>query len=162
MIGDETPDKLAAFVTEFIRHESQPDAAVIAVTRAGLRDPAWPPSMMAERYLAMPEIQSMIEVARKFYKPRETKDVSTQTISDDVEQVYQAALQDRQYQAAIGAKKLQAELHSLLKQQIEHTHNVTVKTLSDEELQRRIRQRTINGEFSEIKEVGTVAKSNAS
>lgn len=145
-----TPDQVAVFVQEYIRHFDQPDAGVIAVTRAGLRDPAWPPSTMAERYLARADVQAMIEVGRKFYKPRETKDVSTQTISDDVEQVYQAALQDRQYQAAIGAKKLQAELHSLLKQQIEHTHNVTVKTVSDAQLEKIASGGVIDGEFAEV------------
>lgn len=144
------PEKLAAFVSEFLRHESQPDAGVIAVTRAGLRDPAWPPSMMAERYLAMPEIQAMLDMARRFYKPREVKDVSTSSLSDDMEDVYQRALTDRQYQAAISAKKIQAELHSLLKQQVEHTHNITVKTVSDAQLEKIAAGGIVEGEFKEI------------
>lgn len=150
MFGAETPDALSIFISEYVKHFDQPDAGVIAVTRAGLRDPAWPPSIMAERYLAMPEIQTAIQAAQKFYKPVERKDVSQQTITDDLENVFQKAMDKDQYQAAIAAKKLQAELHSLLKQTIEHNHSVTVKTVSDAQLEKIASKAMIDGDFKDV------------
>lgn len=149
----EDPDQLAIFVMEYIRAGDAPDAGVVAVTRAGLRDPAWPPSSMAERILADPEIQQKIKFAKTVYKPLVTKDVSRDTISSDMETIYQKALGDRQFQAAIGAKKLQAELHSLLKQTVEHNHNITVKTVPDAQLEKIAAGGVIEGEFAVVADV---------
>lgn len=146
----DSPDALAVFVTEYVRHQDQPDAGVIALTRAGLRDPAWAPSTMAERYLAREDVQAAIAIARKFYKPVDTKEVTTQTLSDHLEHIIQQALQDRQYQPAINGRKLQAELHGLLKQQVEHTHKVTVKTLTDEQLEKIAAGGIIEGDFKDV------------
>ncbi len=144
-------DKLAVFVTEYLKHESQPDAAVIALTRAGLRDPAWAPSTMAERYLAMPEIQAMIDVARRFHKPRETQEVSQATLTTDLEEVYQKSMQDRQYVPAISAKKLQAELHGLVKTKVDFTISHKIAELTTDELRKiASKGKVVDGEFIDV------------
>lgn len=147
---DPTPEQLAVFTQEYCRHIDQPDAAVIAVTRAGLRDPMWPPQIVAERYLARDDVQAMVSVLKQVFKPRETTEVTTQTLSEAAEEIAQNALRDRQYQPAIAARKFQAELHGLLTQKIEHTHKVTVKTLTDEQLEKIAAGGIIEGEFKQL------------
>lgn len=147
----ETPDKLAVFVTEYLKHADQPDAGVIAVTRAGLRDPAWPPSTMAERYLAMPEIQAMIEMARKFYKPKETRDITTATLLDSLEQISQKAEDERQYVPAISARKLQAELLGLIKTKVDFTVSHNIAEMTTAELMKiASRGKTVDGDFKDV------------
>lgn len=129
-----TPEQLAVFCQELVRAGDQPDAAVIAVTRAGLRDPQWPPAVVAERYLARDDVQAMVSVLKQVFKPRETKDISQQSITDDLEDVFQKAVQDRQYQPAIAAKKLQAEMAGMIRTKVDFTIANKVTELTTAEL----------------------------
>lgn len=149
MTFDADPERLAVFIQEYIRREQQPDAGVLAVIAADLRDPQWLPHHVAELLLARSDIKAAITAARAFYKPPGIKEVSAATITADAETIFQKATGDRQYTAALAAKKLQAEIAGLLKREID----VTVKhvvSMSDRDLEAVARSGVIDVEFKEV------------
>ena len=128
------PDKLATFVTEYLRNDGKDDAGVLAVTAADLRHPQYLPHSIAEYLLASPEIQAAIKVTRGLNKPLATRRVSAETISMDAEIVFQRALDDRQYTAALAAKTLQAKMHGLDSTNININHTYKVEDMSTAKL----------------------------
>lgn len=144
------PEHLAAFVQEYVRRENQPDAGVLAVIAAQLRDPQWLPHQIAERLLAQDIIQAAIKAARGFYRPPDSKEVSADTVSMDMENVFQEAMSARQFTAAIAAKKLQAEIVGLLAKTLNVNVHHTVGTMADSELEAIARRGVIDGEFQDI------------
>lgn len=148
--GPSDAERLAVFVQEYVKHESQPDAGVIAVIRSCLRGP-FVPAVMAERTLARPEVQAAITAARSFYKPRTTTDVTPQSLTDDLETVFQKAIDDKQYAPAINAKRLQADLYGLTKTTVDVNITHRVEDMSTAELQRiAARAKTVDAEFTEV------------
>lgn len=146
---DSSPEQLAVFIQEYIRREHQPDAGVLAVIAADLRDPQWLPHHVAEIILSRTDIQAAIKAAREFYKPPQVEEITAATLLADAETIFQKAKDDRQYTPALAAKKLQAEIKGLLKREIDVkvTHIVG---MSDADLERVARQGVIDGEFKEI------------
>lgn len=156
---DNDPEKLAVFVQEYIRREQQADAGVVAVISSGLRHPQYLPHHVAEYLLGKPEIQAAIKAVRSFYKPADVKEVSAQSLLTDAEDVYQRCVDDRQYNAAISAKKLQAEILGILKQQVDVNVRHVV-TMSDSDLERVARSGIIDGEYKEVKGLPSVRSAN--
>lgn len=144
------PEQLATFVQEYVRRESQADAGSLAVIASQLRDPRWLPHQIAERLLATPAIQAAIVAVRKVYRPPETKDVSVDTISADMEVLYQEAKDARQFTAAIAAKKLQAEISGFLVKTIDVNVRHSKTTMTDAELEAIIKRATLEGEFTDV------------
>ena len=149
MTIDADPERLAVFIQEYIRREQQPDAGVLAVIAADLRDPQWLPHHVAELLLARSDIRAAIIAAREFYKPPTIKEVSAATITADAEVIFEKAKGDRQYTAALAAKKLQAEIAGLLKKDIEITHKHVI-SMSDSDLEAVARSGVIDAEFKEV------------
>lgn len=152
------PDKLATFVTEYLRNEQRDDAGILAVTAADLRHPQYLPHSIAEYLLATPEIQAAIKAARSLYKPPVQKKVSAETISQDMEVIFQRALDDRQYTAAIAAKKLQGEANGLLTKQVDVNVRHTLTTMSDADLERIAKQATIEAEYKDVTGIASVPR----
>lgn len=157
---NESPSRLAAFVQEYVRRENQADAGVLAVIAADLRDPQWLPHQIAERMLARREIQAAIMVLRAAYKPPEIREVSAETISMDMEALYQEAKTARQFTAAIAAKKLQAEVNSLLVKKLDINVNHRA-SLTDAELEAIAKRGVIEGEFTTVSTALTVVNESA-
>lgn len=128
------PDKLATFVTEYLRNEGKEDAGILAVTAADLRHPQYLPHSIAEYLLATPEIQAACKAARSLTKPAAVKKVSAETISQDMEVIYQRALDDRQYTAAIAAKNTQAKMHGLDQTTVNIHHTLSVENMTTAQL----------------------------
>lgn len=144
------PDKLALFVQEYIRREGQEDAGVVAVIYSQLRNPQYLPHQIAERLLATPEIQGAIKAVRAVYKPVAMKEISADSISADMEPLFESAIENRQYTAAIAAKKLQAELHGLLKKDINVNVTLSKTSMTDAQLEAIAKKEAIDVEFSEV------------
>lgn len=144
-------EQLAAFVQEYVRRENQPDAGVVAVIASGLRDPQWLPHQVAERLLARAEIQALIKIVRGVYKPPEMKEVSIDSISFDVEALYQDAKDARQFTAALACKKLQAELHRLITKDVNVNVRHSITSMSDADLEAIAKRAPIDAEFSEVR-----------
>jgi len=142
----------ATFVVEYLRREGQSDAAVVACINARLSRPHEHIARTAEWMLSRPEIKAAIATARESFKSQVpvSGEVTRDTITADVEDIFKMAKDDRHYPAALNAKKLQAELHGLLKQDIQVTHR-HMAVLPDEELERiAAKASTIDGEFKRI------------
>lgn len=148
---DNDPEHLATFVQEYVRREGQPDAGVAAVVASQLRMPQWLPHQVAEMLLARSEIQAAIRAAKSFYKPPESKDVSADSISLDMEDVFQQAMSARQFTAAIGAKKIQAEILGILTKHIDINVRHTLTTMTDSELEAIAKRGAIDAEFTEVR-----------
>lgn len=145
-----TPEKLAIFVQEYVRHDGQDDAHIIAVTRADLRDPQYHPATIAERLLAKPEIQAAIQAVKSMYRPNATTDVTSDTIMNDMEALYQKCVDERQYTPAISAKKMQAEILGLLKRDINVNVKHSITGMSDAELEKIAKRGAIEGEYTDV------------
>lgn len=146
------PDQLATFVQEYLRYEGEPDAGPRAVIASQLRAPMYLPHQVAEILLAKAEIQAALKLLRGVAKAKVTKEVSVDTISTDMEVIYQRALEARQFTAAIGAKKLQAELHRMVGTEININVKHTVTTMTDAELEAIAKRGVIDGEYTDVTE----------
>ncbi len=147
---DNNPEALATFVQEYVRNEDKEDAGSLAVIASQLRDPRYLPHQVAEYLLAKPEIQAAVKVLRAVSKPRAAGAVSIESISMDMETLYQEAKQARQFTAAIGAKKLQAEIAGFLAKDININVRHTAATMSDSELETIAKRGAIEGEFTDV------------
>lgn len=149
---EDDPQKLAVFVQEYVRREQQQDAGTHAVIAAQLRDPQWLPHQIAERLLSRAEIKAAVAAARAFYKPLDQREVSVDTISADMEVLYQEAKDARQFTAAIQAKKLQAEVNSLIRRDVQVTVSHRVEDMTTAQLMQIASRasKEIEGEFTEI------------
>ena len=154
MTIDADPERLAVFIQEYIRREQQPDAGVLAVIAADLRDPQWLPHHVAELLLARSDIRAAIIAAREFYKPPEIKQVTAHTLLADAETVFQKAKDDRQYTAALAAKRLQADLLGLSKSTVDINITHRVEDMSTAQLMKIAtageKETIIDTEFTEI------------
>jgi len=148
LVGD--PDKLAMFVQEYVRREGQDGAGAAAVIASQLRDPRWLPHQMAEQLLENPAMQAAIKAVRAVHKPRDMAEISLDTILMDTEILFQDAKDARQFTAALGIKKLQAELKGLLNKTIDLNVRHSISTMSDAELEALARKKTIEGEFTDV------------
>lgn len=146
----EDPEKLAIFVQEYVRHDGREDAAIIAITRADLRDPRFHPETLADRVLAKPEIQAAIRAVKAVSRPAIAATVSADTLINDMEAIFQKCLDERQYTPAIAAKKTQAELLGLLKKDITITHKHTVSDMTDAQLEQIAKRKPIDAEYTDI------------
>lgn len=150
------PEKLALFVQEYVRREGQEDAGVVAVISSQLRNPQYLPHQIAERLLNTPEIQAAIKAVRAVYKPIAIREVSAASISADMQDVYQQALEHRQFTAAIQAKTRQAELHGLIRKDININISHRAQDFTTAELMRiaqdgpERRVDAIDGDFTEV------------
>lgn len=144
------PDQLAIFVQEYVRRESEADAGTLAVIAAQMRDPQWLPHQLADVLLQKPEIQAAVKAIRQVYKPKGIQEVSVDTISMDMEAIYQDAKDARQFTAAIAAKKLQAEIRGILTKNVNIHVKHTVGTMADAQLEAIAKQAVIEGEFTDV------------
>jgi hypothetical protein len=148
LAGD--PDKLAMFVQEYVRRDGQDGAGAAAIIAAQLRDPRWLPHQMAEQLLENPAMQAAIKAVRAVHKPRDMAEVSFDTIMMDTEVLFQEAKDARQFTAALGVKKLQAELIGLLNKTIDLNVRHSISTMTDAELEALARKKVIDGEFTDV------------
>lgn len=146
----EDPEKLAIFVQEFVRHDGKDDAAIIAITRSDLRDPRFHPETLADRVLAKPEIQAAIRAVRAVSKPALGSSVTTDSLVNDMQMLYEKCVDERQYTPAIAAKKLQGELTGALNKNITLTVKHSVSDMTDAQLEAIAKRKTIDGEFTDV------------
>ena len=147
---DITHDQLATFVQEYVRREDEPDAGPYAVIAAQLRDPRYLPQHVAEILLARDDVQALIRVIRPMHKPKDVRPVTVETLSADMEVVFQDAKQARQFTAAIAAKKLQAEISGFLHKDINIHVKHSIETMTDAELEAIAKRAVIDGEFTDV------------
>ena len=153
MIEDE---KDVLFVEEYLLHEDQDDAAVIACRKAGLMDAHFPISVTARRQLERPEIQIAIKAARPHFKKRDIAEITRDTILADMETVFHSTILAKDHSAANANRMGVAKILGLIRENVTVTHRLDVKSLSDEELGRIAARgsKMIEGEAKDITPIG--------
>lgn len=145
------PHADATFVAEFLR-TNDPIKACVA---AGFLDPQYRAEDCAATVMARAEIAAAIQSGRALAVSRVKNGTYTvKRLQDDMEDVFQSSLKDGKYPAAIAAKRLQAELGRLLKQEIEVTHTHKVEDMTTDQLMRIVNKKpvTIEGESQEVQD----------
>lgn len=152
------PDKLAIFVEHYRRTSD----AVAACQRAGLRDIRYDIRVFAERTLARPEVQSALKgLENADGSVSAPLEITRETLVNDMQEIFDKAMTDGQYQAAIASKKLQAHLTGHLVEEVKITHAYDVNMMSDAQLEQIARaglrdvtpgQKTIEGKSEEVKD----------
>lgn len=130
--ADEKSDQDAVFVQQYLLTGDP----ITACIRAGIRDPRYPITVMADRQMKKPEIAAAIKALAKIDAAGAPMEVTRESIVADMEDVYGKALTDGQYASAIGAKRMQAMLLGYMDQKLTINHSFKVEHMSDEQLLR--------------------------
>lgn len=126
-------DADSVFVSEFVKTGDATTACIVA----GIRDNRYDIRVTAEKTLARPEIRTAIEALQRIYQVDVAQpEITLDSVVADMQVIYQKAVDDGQYQAAIAAKKLQASLRGWLDQKIDITLRRSVDEMSTKDLER--------------------------
>lgn len=130
--------------------------AVTACVRAGIRDPSYPITVVAQKQLQRPEIAAALKALSRIETSLMPLEVTRDSIVSDMEDVYGRAMTDGQYSSAIGAKRLQSFLLGLMDQKITITHGFQPDKMTDEQLMRIVdgRARDISKDVIEVEDDG--------
>ncbi len=142
------PDQDAVFVERFV----DTNDPVLACVQAGISDNRFPIQVVAERQLARAEIKAAIAALQKIRaSSKASVEITRESVLADMQNVYEKALADREYNSAIAAKKLQAALAGWLTATLNINHRHTVDDLGTAELMRIASQgRVIDGDYEEV------------
>lgn len=147
-----TEERDSIFISRYLSYEAEgrKDAAVRACIDARLQEPSWPIDVTAER--TVERLSRQINAQRRVHKSKKVPEsVTLETGVADMQQVYQAALADKQYAPAIKAKETQFKLLGFLKPDGPTLNvNINAKMLSDDQLQQIAAGKTIDAEYSEV------------
>lgn len=134
--GAEDEEEAAEQAIIFIQEYLKTGNAMVACSRAGIRDPRYTMEVVAERYLNRDDIQVALKAFDKLQVAAQPIEVGRESIVADMQVVFEKALSDRQYGSAISAKKLQALISGLISAKIDITHRHSVESMTDEQLMR--------------------------
>ena len=129
----EDPDRLRDFAREYARSNN----ALIAGQKARVANPQYRLEVWTQRLLKRADVQTYIAEARAegLDKPRQ---VTRETIADDLQEVFERALPEGAFAAAVTAKKTQAEVLGLMEKNVRVTFGRDVKELTMEDLEREL------------------------
>lgn len=129
----ENPDRLRDFAREFVRTSS----GVSAAQAARVVNPQYRIVIWAEKLLKRGDVQGWIAEARAegLDKP---KPVTREAIADDLQEVFERALDANAFAPAVSAKKTQAEVLGLMEKNVRVTFGRDVKELSMDDLEREL------------------------
>jgi hypothetical protein len=139
----EVIDRFPDFAREFVRTGN----AVTAIQKSRVHNPMYRMSVWAERLLADPEIQRMIEVAEtEAPKDRKKpKEYTRESLAEDFQNLYEMAVEQGDVSPAVTAKAKQAELLGLMEKNVRVTVSTSVAEMSMEELERELARLTDQG-----------------
>ena len=145
---DHEPD--AVFVERYCQHGDP----VRACVEAGITDPRFPISVVAQRILARPEIKAAIAAIEKIGAQQQARvEITRDSILADMQSIYEKAMACGEFNSAIAAKKLQAAIMRLLDANITVNHRLIAGDLSDDDLERiasqKLRDSAIDAEYTE-------------
>ncbi len=152
-VAEGDPDKDAEFVVQYLKYRNDPAAAKIAVVKSGIRDRSRTLDSMATWMMSRPSIQSAIKAAEASVAAvTHDGDITLGILTAQTEEIRQAAMEDRQYPAALNAVKLTAQMHGFLEQTINVNHSMKVEEMDTEALQRIAArgQVTVDAEYTEV------------
>lgn len=139
-------EQLTVFVETYVATNDP----VLSCVRARLTDPTWPIEITAERILNRVDVQTAIDVIKKTKQNAESFEITRESVIADTQMIFQKCLNSGDYKAALAAKRLQSELNRWLGQDITITHKKDASMLTDADLDRIARGKTIDGEFENV------------
>jgi hypothetical protein len=142
----EVIDRFPDFAREFVRTGN----AVTAIQKSRVHNPMYRMSVWAERLLADPEIQKMIEEAEREFASlpavqQRHREYTRESIADDFQNLYEMAVEQGNVSPAVTAKAKQAELLGMMEKNVRVTVTTNVAEMSMEELERELARLTDQG-----------------
>lgn len=127
------PERLREFALEYVRTGS----ATTACQKARVSNPQYRMEIWTARLLRRVEVVGYVEQYRLdgVDKP---KLVTRESIADDLQEVFERALPESAFAAAVSAKKTQAEVLGLLEKNVRVTFGREVREWSTEDLEREL------------------------
>lgn len=162
-------DRDLVFAREYVRLKAlkSKNAAELACVRAGITNPEYHIKVVADRQLARPEVQRLIEEAESSGILIERTEYTRDLFLDELQAVHERALDAKNFTSAISAVKTQAQLLGFMDQTVTINHNVRPAELSLEDLRRmvskeleaapvqlRIEADVSDAEFTEVEDDG--------
>ena len=140
-ISQEERDVIFAQEYVKLRALKKKNAAELACVRAGITNSEYSMHVIAARQLARFSVQQHIMDLESVEVDVERQDISRDLLLDELQDVYQKALGDKSYSAAISAVKTQAQLLGMLDQTVNVNHTVTAKDLDLDTLRAMVSER---------------------
>lgn len=139
----------------FVRLYLQTGDVLDSFIRSGHEPHGYEKRTAAEYLLERADIQLALKTAETL-KPKAPVDITRESIVSDYENVYSEAFRDKDYTAAIAAKKNQAAILGLISENVQVTHRMDVTQMSDEQIMKILtaRSKHIDGEFTIAAPVG--------
>lgn len=134
-------DRAAEADAVFIEQYRLTGDAVTACVRAGIRDPRYPITVVANRQLQKPEIAAALKALSRIETSVMPLEVTRESIIADFQEIFERALNDGQYASSVSAKKAQALVLGYLTTNISITHGFKVENMSDDQLMRIVEGR---------------------
>ena len=124
-------DRDLVFAREYVRLRAlkSKNPAELACVRAGITNPEYHIKVVAERQLARPEVQRLIEEAETSGIVIERTEYTRDLFLDELQAVHERALDAKNFTSAISAVKTQAQLLGFMDQTVNINHTVTAKDL---------------------------------
>lgn len=136
-LPDFTDPRDLVFVEEFVRTGDP----IVACTRANMIDVEFSPEVRARAQLKRPEIQAAVKLLEGMNIVGMDVGITREAIVAQMEYVYAAATKNKDFKSAIAAKSLQASLLGMLEQKITLTHNVPVREMTTEQIEKLLAKR---------------------
>lgn len=149
---DTTPQKDAVFIESYFNSGD----AVAACVEAGIQMVEWPVTIVAKAMLDRVEIQAAIATLKRLRKDGVTsQQITRDSIVADMQSLFETwkAVDPK---AALAAKRLQAELLSLLDKNININVKHSADQMSEAQLMAIINQKPIDGEYTDVTDVPKV------
>jgi hypothetical protein len=150
-------DRDLVFAREYVRLKAlkSKNAAELACVRAGITNPEYHIKVVADRQLARPEVQRLIEEAETSGILIERTEYTRDLFLDELQAVHERALDAKNFTSAISAVKTQAQLLGFMDQTVNVNHTVTAKDLDLQTLRAMVADRAkpvavIDADYREV------------
>ena len=141
----------------FVKVYLQTGDGLDACKRAGFVVHGYDDRTVAEYLLDRCDIQEAIKAVKdsKARKPASV-DITRESIISDLDSIHRSAMIDRDYTPAIAAKKLQAQLAGHLVDNVQVTHRMDPKMMTDEELIKiiNLKRKQIESKMIDVTPIG--------
>jgi hypothetical protein len=135
-ISYEDPERLETFAREYVRSGN----VLMAIQRAGVQNPAYRMSVWGERLLARKDVSEWVKRAQAEEDAKPPKIFTREVITEDLQEIYEQAMAEREFTPAVSAKKAQAELLGLMEKNVNVTFNTKVTEMPMEALEAELKR----------------------
>jgi len=135
--------------SNFVRIYLKTGDAVEAVIRTGLLYGTVDPRDIADEMLASQRVQELI-ASMQPQPSKKASEITRESIISDFERIHGEAMVEKDFGAAIAAKKNQATLMGLVQENVQVTHKMDVTRMTDEQIEKILEKRLKQNELKMI------------